>query len=90
MSVAWQTPLDSLMLVSITGLLLQVLLLFIRVDSYSELMVLLICSMLHLWCISVELHGDTLLNVAIPEHLSQEWLHHFQALWHHHTVFPCY
>ena len=44
-------------------------------------MQLLSSNKLHLWCISEELHGDTLLNVAIPEHLNEEWLRlHFKFI----------
>ena len=51
-------------------------------------MVLLSCSNLHLWCISETIHGATLLDVAFPEHLNQEWLHHLFMLFDIITQFP--
>ena len=68
--MALQQPLEHLMLIRVTCLIIQLLLRFNQVDEDFELMELLSCSKLHLWCISEELRGGNLLNVAIPEHLS--------------------
>ena len=72
--MAWQKPLDIWMLAGVTCLCVTLRLLFIRVGVDFQWLEPLSCSTPHLWCISEEFHGDNLLNVAIPAHLSTVWL----------------
>ena len=46
----------------------------IGVDEDFQVLELLGCSTLHLGSTPEEFHCDSLFNVGIPEHLSQEWL----------------